>query len=73
MKNPRKSTPAIKPLQKWEYRVEHAKCGSMGTNALNAFGVDGWELCATIATPDTPSDLSSAWPAVVIYIFKRPS
>ena len=59
-------------LPKWEYCIHYVNSGAMDAVKINELGREGWELCGTVATPDTPSDLSSAWPAVVKFYFKRP-
>lgn len=56
--------------QKWQYHCELVN-GTISRSRLDQFGANGWELCGTVATCDPPSDLSSGWPGVVTYYFKR--
>lgn len=58
-----------KNTHKWEYRVE--RVNNLSLRQLNEIGSLGWELCGTVATPEPPSDMTSNWPALVQYYFKR--
>ncbi len=69
MKGARKKPAPANP--RWQYLVEYGKGGALPFGQLDKLGADGWELCATISTPDTPSDMTSGWPAVVQFYFKR--
>jgi hypothetical protein len=56
----------------WDYRVEYRYGGDDLYKELHEnFGPDGWELCGIIGTVEPPPDMSTNWPAVIRYYFKR--
>lgn len=55
---------------KWQYLIEAWPCHRHLD--LNKMGQEGWELCATISTPNRDATLGTAWPDVTKFIFKRP-
>lgn len=61
-----------KPIQ-WEYRVEYRRGSDDILRELkDDMGPKGWELCGVVTTTEAPSDLTSNYPSVVRYYFKRP-
>lgn len=58
-------------LVRWEYMTEDFKAGYIPRLRLLELGQAGWEMCGTVATTEPPSDLSSLWPGVVCFYFKR--
>jgi DNA polymerase III delta prime subunit len=55
----------------WEYHVETTYGTPMSLAAMNALGAAGWEMCATVITPEVARSLTSKWPDVTAYTFKR--
>lgn len=58
---------------KLEYLVVFISAKENTKEKLTHLGLLGWELCGVVPSINQDSTMSSAWPDVVQYIFKRPA
>ncbi len=59
--------------QQWEYLIVFLSSREDEKARITHLGLLGWELCGTVASVGQNSTMSSAWPDVVKFYFKRPT